>query len=320
MTYSAGSTILAADYNGFVSTNSGANVNDIWGAGSGDKGWGQTSIGTVSGGGTVTATQWASLVNTLSSMGSQTGTSITSRTAPVAGNTIAILAALNTDITNITTNRGFASGSGSQYTTWSGSSSYTSNWTTSITATHTITWASAAAARYFWNAGGRIKWEVNKSSTGNLGDAEWNDLANTLCGDIFITGRVNGAAQTISGTSYTGTTKSGGTGTPNTLATTTGWYQLSTGDTNIYRQYADSAPYTGNYINLAARTQASSTQLVLTTQWINTEGDTVSGGTATNSPLSSFGTAPATVVTYFPPSTTYLTNTWGTPTIAATFA
>lgn len=320
MTYSAGSTILATDYNGFVSTNSGANINDIWGAGSGDKGWGQTSIGTVSGGGTVTATQWASLVNTLSSMGSQTGTSITSRTAPVAGNTIAILAAVNTDITNCTTNRGFAAGSGSQYTTFSGQTYFPNSWSGTITFTHTITWASAAAARYFWNAGGRIKWEVNKSSTGLLGDAEWNDLANTLCGDIFITGRVNSAAQTISGTSYTGTTKSGGTGTPNTLATTTGWYQLTTGDTLIYRQYADTAPYTGNYIALNAKTAGSGTQLVLTTTWVNAEGDTVSGGTATNSPFTAFGTGPATVVTYFPPSTTYLSNTWGTPTIAATAA
>lgn len=317
MTYSAGSLIEAVDYNGFISNNSNANVNAVWGTGTGDKGWGQGDVATVAVGSTITATQWATLCSRISSMASQTNTTITSRTSPVAGNTITILSALNTDLTNCTTNRGNAVSIGSQYTTFSGNTSYTSNWSGTLTFTHTITFASADAARYFWNAGGIVKWEVNKSSTGNNGDAEWNDLANTLCGDIFITGRVNSASQLISGTTYTGTTKSGGTGSPNTLATTTGWYNLTTSDTTIYRQYADTAPYTNNYIQLNARTAGSGTQLVLTTSWVNNEGDTTSGGTATNSPFSSFGTAPATVVTYYPPSTTYLTASWGTPTIAA---
>ena len=318
MTYSSGSLILATDYNGFVSTNAGANVNDIWSTGSGDKGYGETAVPTVSTSATITATQWATLNNRIASLGSQTSTTITSRTNPVAGDTIGILAALNTDLTNCTTNRGNAVGTGSQYTTFSGSTSYTSNWSGTLTFTHTISFASADAARYFFNAGGRFKWEVNKTSTGNGGDPEWNDLANTLCGDIFFTGRVNGTSQTIAGTSYTGTQKSGGTGSPNTLATTTGWYQLTTSDTLIYRQYADSSPYTNNNIALYARTASSGTQLVFTTNWVNSEGDTTSGGSATGSPFSSFGTAPATVVTYFPPSATYLTGAaWGTPTISA---
>ena len=318
MTYSSGSLILATDYNGFVSTNAGANVNDIWSTGSGDKGYGETAVDTVSASATITATQWATLNNRISSMASQTSTSITSRTNPVAGNTIGILNSLNTDLTNITTNRGNAVGSGSQYTTFSGSSSYTSNWTGTLTFVHTVTFASANAARYFFNAGGIFKWEVNKTSTGNPGDAEWNDLANTLCGDIFFTGRVNGTSQTIAGTSYTGTKQSGGTGTPNTLATTTGWYQLTTSDTLIYRQYADTSPYTSNNIALNVKTAGSGSQLVFTTTWVNSEGDTTSGGGATTSPFSSFGSAPATIVTYFPPSATYLTGAaWGTPTIAA---
>ena len=322
MTYSTGGLIQATDYKGFVSTTSGANVNGIWGTGTSDAGYGQTALGTVSAAGTVTATQWASLVNTISSMASHQGTTITSRSAPTAGQTISILAALNTDLTNLTTNRGNAVANGSQVVSWSGTS-YKAGTTTgagsSITFTHTITWASADAARYFFNAGGRIKWETNKSSTGNLGDAEWNDLATTLVGDIYITGGT--ATQTIASVAYTGTTKSGGTGTPNILATTTGWYDLSTGDTQLYKQFADTAPYTSNYILLAAKTAGSGTQLVLTTTWYNAEGDTFSGGSATDSPFSTFGTAPATVVTYFPPSATYLTTaSWGTPTIAASVA
>lgn len=321
MTYSAGSTILAADYNGFVSTNSGANVNGIWGTGSTDSGYGQTALATVSAAGTITATQWANLVNTISSIASHQGTSITSRTAPVAGNTVTILSNLNTDLTNCTNNRGNAAASGTQVVTWTGTSSKTGTTSgagSSIVFTHTITFADANSARYFFNAGGRIKWECSKTSTGNLGDTEWNDLANTLVGDIFITGGT--ATQTIASVAYTGTTKSGGTGTPNTLTTTTGWYDLTTSDTVIYKQFADTAPYTNNYIQIQAKTAGTGTQLVLTTTWYNAEGDTMSGGTATSSPLSSFGTAPATVVTYFPPSSTYLSASWGTPTVAASVA
>ena len=95
MTYTAGGLIQATDYNGFVSTTVGANVNATW-----NTAYGQTAINTVSAGGNVTATQWASLVNTISSMGSHQPTAITARTAPTAGNTIAILTAVNTDITN----------------------------------------------------------------------------------------------------------------------------------------------------------------------------------------------------------------------------
>jgi hypothetical protein len=327
MTYSSGGLIQAADYNGFVANTVGANVNGIWGAGATDSGYGQTALSTVSAAGTITATQWASLVNTISSMASHQGTSITARSAPTAGNTITILSNLNTDLTNLTTNRGNAAANGAQFTGWTGTSSKTSAtgsgssaWT--ITFTHTITWASAAAARYFFNAGGRIKWETSKTADVTAADTEWNDLATTLVGDIYITGGT--ATQTIAGTAYTGTTKIGGTGSPNTLLTTTGWYDLTTGDTLIYKQFADTAPYTGQFIQISAKTAGSGTQLVLTTVWTDPGGsavgssDDISGGTATTG--ISFGTAPATVVTYFPPSTTHLSASWGTPTVAATTA
>jgi hypothetical protein len=329
MTYSVGGLIQAVDYNGFASTTSGANVNNVWGAGSTDTGYGQsTTLATVSAGGTVTATQWASLVNRISSMASHQGTTITARSAPVAGNLIQVLAAVNTDLTNVTNARGNAVASGTQFTGWTGTSSKTSAtgsgttpWT--ITFTHTITWASANAARYFFNAGGRIKWETSKTADATEADTEWNDLANTLVGDIYITGGTG--TQTIASVAYTGTTKVGGTGVPNTLTTTTGWYDLTTGDTLIYKQFADTAPYTAAFIQINAKTAGAGTQLVLTTVWSDPGGaaagstDAISGGTATTG--ISFGTAPATVVTYFPPSGTYLTEaSWGTPTVAATTA
>ena len=325
MTYSAGALIEATDYNGFVSTTANANINDIWAAGSGDKGYGQTAVGTVAAAGTVTATQWASLVNTLSSLGSQTNTTLTARSAPTAGTTIAILAAVNTDLTNVTTNRSNAAAVGAQYTGWTGTNSKTAAtsgaaWT--ITFTNTVTFASSSAARYFFNGGGLIKLQTSKTATGDLGDPEWNDLSTTLCGQIYFSGIA--ASHTIAGVSYTGTTKIGGTGTPTTLSTATGYYALTPGGaaTIIYKQFADTAPYTANYIQTSVALDATSSILTFTTLWsANDSGpgnpDPISGGTAASGATP--GTAPCTICTYTPPSSTYLTTaSWETPTVAAT--
>jgi hypothetical protein len=331
MTYVSGGLIQAVDYNGFASTTSGANVNNVWSTGSASFGWGQTALSTVSAGATVTATQWASLVNTIASMGSQTGTSITSRVAPVAGNTINILAALNTDLTNITNNRGNAAASGTEVGTFSGTTSKTTatgsgQSARTITFTHTVTFASANALRYFFNAGGIVRLKYGKSSTGTDHDPDWNTFAG-LCGSINLTGRVGGASQTIAGQVYTGTTRIGGTGgTQTTLETTTGWYNLTGSPTTIFQLNNTVSPYAPEFIRTTA-TATSTTVLTLVTTWVD-DGtgvigatSNISGGTATNSPSTTItGTAPTTLCTFIPPSTTYLTASWGTPTIAASVA
>ena len=327
MTYVSGGLIQATDYNGFAN-DSANNINAVWGTGSGDKGWGQTAISNVAIGATVTATQWATLVANLATSGSQTSSTLTSRTQPVAGNIIAVLANVATDINTITLNRGNAAGSGTEYGTFTGDTSKTTNtgsgqaaWT--ITFTHTVTFASANAARFFWNAGGIVRIKYGKSSTGTDHDADWNTFAG-LCGSINLTGRVNGAAQTIAGTSYTGTTRIGGTGgTQTTLATTTGWYNLTTSPTTIFQLNNTVSPYAPEFIRTTA-TATSATVLTLVTTWSDdgtgVVGATsnISGGTPTASPSTTItGTAPTTLVTYLPPSTTFLTASWGTPTIVA---
>jgi len=331
MSYIAGGTIEATDYNGFVATGAN-NINAVWGTGSGDSGWGQTNIGQVSIGGTVTATQWATLVANLATAGQQTNSTLTSRTQPVAGNTIAILANVSADINTITNNRGNAAASGTTIGTFSGTTSKTTAtgsgsapWT--ITFTHTITFADANSARYFFNAGGLVKVMYGKSSTGTDVDPDWNTFAGQ-CGNIFLSGHVRDAAQTIAGTSYTGVTRIGGTGgTQTTLATTTGFYDLSTSPLTLFQLNNITAPYTGEFIRTQASVNANSspTVLTLTTTWVSDgstgpgTSDDISGGTAVSSPATAIGaaTAPTTLVNLVPPSTTYLTNSWGTPTIAA---
>jgi hypothetical protein len=332
MAYSSGGLIEATDYNGFVNV-SANNVNKVWSTGSTDFGWGETALSTVSVGGTVTATNWASLVNTLTTMGSQTSTAITSRTAPVTGNTISILANVATDINNITTNRGNAALSGTISTAFTGTTSKTAataanaaGWT--ITFTHTVTFPSAAAARYFWNAGGLVRIDMDKESTGTDKDPDWNSFVNTV-GTLYFSGRVNSAAQTIAGTSYTGFTRSGGSGTPSPNLTTTGWYSLTGGAaaTTMWQLNAVTAPYTADFIRITAAVDATRTILTLTTTWVDGgysgagKNNAISGGTATTSPFSVFGTAPAVLVRFVPPSSTYLTTAaWGTPAVAASVA
>jgi hypothetical protein len=318
MTYSVGGLIQATDYNGFVSTTVGANINATW-----NSTYGQTALTTVAAGGVVTATQWASLNNTLTSLGNHQATTLTSRTSPSAGNTIAILSNLGTDITSCYNNRYYAYASGSQYTAWTGTASQTAQtghtnqaWT--ITFTDTITFPNATATTNFWGSGGLMKIQFSKSSTGVDADPDWNTFVNSTCGTVYFTS--DASSKVIASTTYLGTKVVGGSGTPTILATGTGWNQLTASPTIIYKQFDTSYTYTGDYVQVTA-TATNSTTLTLVTTWFSaaraTSGSSrrISGGTATTG--ISFGTAPTTVVTYFPPEAVYLTNTWGTPTVAS---
>ena len=310
MTYTSGNLILATDYNGFATS-----VNSVW-----NSNYGQTSVSPVAAGGTVTATQWATLNTTIASMAGHQGTAITSRTNPTIGNLIGVLANVATDIASCVTKTANAATQGTQYTAWTGTSSKTTAtgsgtaaWT--ITFTQAITFANTTAASNFFNAGGLVKIQYSKTSTGTTQDTEWNTFINTVVGTIYLSS--TGASKTINGNTYTGTTKVGGSGTPATLATSTGFAQLTSSPVVIYKQFDSGAPYSSNYVETTA--QVSGAVLTLVTTWYDAGdplGADISGGTATTG--IAFGTAPATVATYTPPETTYLTNVWGTPTVAAT--
>lgn len=315
MTYSTGGLIQATDFNGFVSTNVGGNINATW-----NSTYGQTALSTVSSGAVVAASSWAGLNNTISNVASHQGTSITSRTNPTAGSTITAMSNVGTDITNCYSNRYNAASQGTQYTGWTGSSSKTTAtgsgvaaWT--ITFTSSITFANTTAATNFFNAGGLVKIQFSKTSTGTSSDPEWNTLVNTVLGTIYLSS--TGASKTLVGVAYTGTTKVGGSGTPTTLATSTGYQQLTGTPTTIFKQFDTGTAYSSNYIQCNA--SVSGSVVTLTTTWYDNgdpAGADISGGTPTSG--ISFGSAPSTVVTYFPPESFYIANTWGTPTVAST--
>jgi hypothetical protein len=326
MTYSSGGLIQASDFNTFQT-----NLNSVWSTGTGDSGYGQTAIAAVATSGTVTATNWATLVNSLSITGAQQPTTITTRTAPTTGTLISILANVATDITSCTTNRanatsvgaevGYASGTTSKTT---GTGAGTNAWT--ITFTHTVTFPSADATRYFFNAGGRIRLQFGKSSTGTDIDPDWNTFAG-YPGSLYLTGIAG--SKTIAAVAYTGTTRIGGSGgTQTTLSTATGWYALTVTPATIFLLTNTNAPYTGETIGVTAAATSSSV-LTLVTTWtqpaVGGAGQTnnITGGTAPALGATSIGaaTAPTTLCTYIPPSTAQgLSASWGTPSIAASVA
>lgn len=331
MTYSVGSVIQASDYaniaNSGIGGNAVVNVNSIW-----NGQYGQPALSVPAYADSITATQWATLFTTVTKISNHTGQSITALTNPTAGDVIAVKSQLESDVGNLYNARSNASASGTQYGTFSGTISKTTGtgsgstpWT--ITFTNTITFANTTAFNNFFNAGGIVKWDCGKTSTGTEADTEWNDLASTLSGQLYIT--IGGKTQSIAGQNYTGTTLLGNSTGASTLTTSQGVTGLTTSNTTVYQHYADTPPYTTQYIQVGLKVDNASTptQLIITTLWNDPGGstagstDAISGGTATTSPATTItGTAPTVLVTYFPPETTYLTNTWGTPTISGSVA
>ena len=293
MAYSTGSTILDDDYNGFAT-----NVNTIWGAGSGSSGYGQaTTVSAVAPGNTITATQWTTLLARISSAANHQGSSITAITNPSVGNTISVLTALSGNITTITNNKLNAAANGADLTT-NGTTSTTSAWGVSATTSKTITFASSTAARYFFNAGGMIRISFARSGgTAQPKNTAWTNLLNAV-GTIVWTGYATN--KTIAGTTFAGITKIGGSGSTSVF-NNTGILEMSSVNTERFKQLDATYLYTSNFVSVSTQWSGTVFTMNVTLSDVDTDPETVDG------------TLTMTTVIR-PPSTTYLTNTWGTPT------
>ena len=320
MAYSQGSVILDDDYNIFATGNAAgtgdndtANINTVLGAGTGDKGYGQSNtVRAVSSGSTITATQWATLLSRMTSLGAHQGTSITAISNPNAGDTIEAYAALSANITSIFNNRNNADANGTDITT-NGTTTTSSTWDVRAVTTKTVTFADADSLRYFFNAGGMIRMSFSLTGGSDAKSQEWADLLSQT-GTIVVTGAA--ASKTIAAVAYTGTTKIGGAGTPDTLATGTGALDYTGTPVAIFKQFADSAPYTANYINITGAVSGAVLSFVVTLE--DAAADTIAPAAGTGDDLDVVdGTLTMTTVVR-PPSTANLNaNTWGTPTMNA---
>lgn len=292
MAYSTGSTILDDEYNLFASQ-----VNTYWGQGGVSyAGYGQsTTIPSVTVGTTITATQWATLLARITSMANHQGSSITAITTPSTGDTISVLAGLTSNISTIESRRFYAAASGTDSTT---TNNTTSSWGTSATITKTITFASVAQAAYYFNAGGMIRISLSRSGgTARAKNTAWSNLL-TACGTLVWTGE--SSTKTIAGTTYAGLTKIGGSGST-TVFSNTGVRAMSSTNTERFRQFDATYLYTSNYVTISTQWSGIILTLNISLFDVDTDPETVDGTLSLST-------------TIRPPSTTYLSNTWGTPT------
>ena len=251
MAYTSGDTILDNHYNDFATS-----VNAIWSTGSGDSGYGQSAVSSVSAGSTITAAQWTTLLNAMTSAASHQGSSITAISNPSAGGTISAFTALSTNISTITTNRLSVFARQSVANT---NRDNTNTFTGTLTFTHKWAWGSANQARYFFNAGGRLS--ISGSQSGHGADSKGNEWANLLtqAGTYYVYAQSSG--------------KSGGSGSPTTNNTNLGYHDLSTSYTTAFQQYEDTGPYTANYVQWQLRTADASASVEASCTWVDAAAD-----------------------------------------------
>jgi len=311
MSYAQNGLIEASDFNGFVGAaveTSANKLNTVWSTGGTTAGYGQTAVSQVSGGDTVVATgQWNALITNTASSASHQGSSITSVTAPTSGDTVTYLSAVPTNLTTIYNNRRNAASQGS---TIADTATRSSSWQNGLTFTHTITFASGDAARYFFNAGGQIKMTASHP-TGSGINLLFSDLASDT-GTVTMSAPNSGTIS-ISSTSYSGITKVGGGGNSPTVDADKGYFGLTTANATAFTQLADSGPsgYLSSFIRYIVKSNGAQgsngdTGSVITiySVWDEIPNDLVAS------------TGSAVTCTVQPPETTNLSASWGTPSIS----
>jgi hypothetical protein len=336
MAYQSGGTIQALDYNlltwggntsGVYNLGSGTGslaINTIaraYGRGLGNVGYGQdlspiNAISTTPLTTTITAAQWTGLIGVLNrALAHQGGAAAQlasgSNIGVTAGATIQYFANVQNavdNINNLANVRQYGAGQGTTTTGvvfWSnitvGTNAFSSN-----SITRTITFASGDAARYFFNAGGQINWTFAGTTNIGASTSRTSDMIN-----LFRTTIVGGNIRAYQGQSIQGT---GNTAIVN--ATTIGYYTANTTPYQLANVQSTATSYTTDYANVRIQMSAA-----------NVGGFSDNGSTITlmyglfsapralnfNANLSIALSCRIDIVN---PETTYLTSTWGTPTIA----
>ncbi len=310
MAYAAGDLILHDHYNVFATGNADgsannavANINTVWGTGTGAIGYGQTAttITGVTAGAVITATQWSTLIGRLNSVLTHQSGAGSGITLPTAGATVAYIAALSGGITTAFNNKANYASNGATVT--GANFTYGINSTTGGTfyTDRRVTFASADAARYFFNAGGRLT--LVPSITGGTGSAANNSYTNLVTA-------LGGT--TISNNSNTGRSGTGLTLTLNNTAV--GYRQINATAPLLIQVNDTAAAYTGNYSGIALFTDSTDTTngangtTVIFRHWSviadHTLDDTITCTLNTRIDIT------------YPETTNLPASPWGTPTIS----
>ena len=255
-----GTKILASDYNVVQSA-----IATVLGTGSGTLGYGQAvSSSQIVGNPTITASQWSNLRSDLlkayahitnyptvpGSLTIPSDPSLPSPKTKVTATDYANYLALSN---YITANAGVTppSGQASLTSLLSGvQGQRTTAWNGTVTHTMTLTFSSANAARYFFNAGGNVQFSASLTGyPSDAGLAKDQDWAMLLTNMRTITMNSNSTACS---------------GSYDVLTTAVGFYQLTTTPTNIFRKATASPTYTPNQYDIYASVNSNSSPSVIT--------------------------------------------------------
>lgn len=315
MTWAQNGLVQSVDYNLMVTgdasgtaNTANAALNTFWAVGNQNKGYGHAVTPAVAVGDTViAASKWNTLVVGTQNAAAHCGSTFNSVTIPTAGSTVAYLGNLMTNISNVFTSRLNAT---TQGTTTANTATMATTWLNAITATHTVTFASGDAARYFFNAGGQLAVTVSHPSGTGI-DLLLNNLASNV-GTVVLSSPTTGTV-TIASTAYNGITKVGGGGNAPTTLPNNGYFALTTTNAAVFTQTASTGPagYLSTSIDVAIKSNgtqgangdAGSVITIYTTWDEIPNGLSVSAGSATT-------------VTIRPPETTNISNNWGAITLA----
>lgn len=314
MAYITGDLILDDHYNIFAAGNADGtanvsvpNINSIWGTGFGNIGYGQTTtLATVTTGATVASTQWSTMIARLNSvlihqLGSGSGI-----TSPVTGDVITYLNTLQTRMASARANVELFATQGSTTVGTNNAWNPSAAATVALSAVRdaSVTFASAAQARHFFNAGGQLNFVVTAvDNAATTRSTTLRDMVNQIGGLGAFRQQTNG-----------GRTGTGGTIVVNN--TTIGYYDLvfntatTIVDNDVAGVYSTHNVLLQVYTASAVTTGGANGTQVIFRMFLSAPADDAFGG-AINVTLTSR-------VDVVHPETTNLTNIWGTPSI--TFA
>lgn len=243
MAYVVGDIIEAADYNSMVSV-----VNDVWGVGSGDRGYFQSSpLGTVSTGVVVGSAEWVALRNRINTIAQHQGTAtallpnvlefgvgelVEAHSSGATGDGLKQIVDPAPAVGSVDTNR-LNAAPASMSLNAGITSTRSTVWSTVITHEVTLNWATENAARGFFNSGGEIRFSAGITGAGLGAPAlDWQQELSDI-GTV----RFN----------YTATSSTGD-GTESSI----GYYDLTATYQEIFRMQT-SVAYAANYMNIQAR-------------------------------------------------------------------
>ena len=279
MGYLAGDKILDDEYNTFVNSSSSPfGYNHFAGTGSTIYGLGQTHIPVAVAGETITAAQWNSLFTGIDNIANHTNDSMTSRLSRTAGEPIAVLSNVSTDLATLAASvaGGCTSATALDTSSAKQTSSASSAWSQSHIVEHSFTFANANTMRWFFNGGGKIRVVGDRTGNGGTGggattkDTDWSTLLAAI-GNFDIGATVS--------------TRSGSGETLTTNGLSNGFHDLGTGYTVLIKLTADTSPYTSNYAQIEAKLNnaaSGGSATVMTVKYSIVDGSTDTTYTANN--------------------------------------